>query len=65
MIEYILIGLSAFLVALFVISQNQSGCTVLITGESVRFFGCPVTQEFSKAVSELKPIVCASFRSRG
>nr|ATG34137.1 triple gene block protein 3 [Potato virus M] len=65
MIEHILIGLSAFLVALFVISLNQSGCTVLITGESVRLLGCPVTQEFSRAVSELKPIVCASFRSRG
>lgn len=63
MIEYILVGLTAFVVALFAISQNQGGCTVLITGESVRFLGCPITQEFSKAVSELKPIVCASFRS--
>nr|ATG34148.1 triple gene block protein 3 [Potato virus M] len=63
MIEYILVGLTAFAVALFAISQNQSGCTVLITGESVRLIGCPITQEFSQAVSELKPMVCASFRS--
>jgi hypothetical protein len=63
MIQYILIGLTAFLVALLAINQSQSGCSVLITGESVRFLGCPVTPEFSRAVSELKPIVCASFRS--
>nr|QBL75479.1 TGB3 [Potato virus M] len=63
MIVHALIGLCAFCVVLFIITQNQSDCIVLITGESVRVQGCRIDKEFGDAVSKLQPFEFNSFRS--
>nr|AGU26886.1 triple gene block protein 3 [Potato virus M]AGU26978.1 triple gene block protein 3 [Potato virus M] len=63
MIVYALVGLCAFSIVLYLISQNQSGCVVLITGESVRVQGCQINSEFGSVLSKLKPFGCGSFRS--
>ncbi|BAA03342.1 7K protein [Potato virus M] len=63
MIVYVLVGLSAFCIVLYLISQGQSDCVVLITGESVRVQGCRIDGEFGSVLSKLKPFGCGSFRS--
>jgi hypothetical protein len=58
MIAYVLAGLCAFCVVLFLVSQGQTTCVVHLTGESVRIHGCQVSEEFSVALSKLKPLNC-------
>lgn len=63
MTAYVLVGLCAFCIVLYLISQSQSGGLVLITGESVRVQGCQINSEFGSVLSKLKPFGCGSFRS--
>nr|UVA86902.1 triple gene block protein 3 [Cole mild mosaic virus] len=57
---YISVALVCFAVALLLISSSSSTCTVVITGESAKVFGCVIDREFAEAVDKIKPFCCGT-----
>nr|CAC84184.1 TGB3 protein [Garlic latent virus] len=52
----LIVGLSVTLVICFTIdSIRTERCTVIITGESVKFLGCEFTRDFIDFATQAKP----------
>ena len=56
MYNYVVVALVCFSAVLFLLTNTNQTCTVVITGESARFHGCVITQDFAEAVSKIKPL---------
>lgn len=50
------VGLICFASIFAYLSRVDSGCSVVLTGESVRFQGCEVTEEFTRALSSVRAL---------
>nr|QGN03516.1 triple gene block protein 3 [Cole latent virus] len=56
MLNYIVVALICFAAVLYSLTSVNQTCTIIITGESARFQGCIITQEFAEAISKIKPL---------
>lgn len=56
MLVYVLVCIASFVVLFLSLQYSSRECLVLVTGESVRFQGCVVTEEFVQAVSKVRAL---------
>lgn len=56
MLFLVAVTVAVFAVTLYILTTTQPNCLVVVTGESVRFQGCPTTSEFLEGLSKLKPL---------